>query len=82
LHAVADVVGIDAVDVGRECSARGVEITPLSAYVMGRQKPANAIVLGFASVRPEAIRAGTEKLAEAVDAARRQRRVRSGGALR
>jgi GntR family transcriptional regulator/MocR family aminotransferase len=72
LHAVADVDHADAVDVARECAARGVEVTPISSYYLGREKAANAIIIGFASVRTEAIRTGTERLAEAVDASRRR----------
>jgi GntR family transcriptional regulator/MocR family aminotransferase len=78
LHAVGDLEGACAADVLRECSARGVEITPLSAYFMGPHEPTNAIVLGFGSVRPEVIGPGTEKLADAIEAARRPLSVRSG----
>ncbi len=70
LHAIADLDGADAVTVSREAAARGVEATPLSAYCVGREKPANALVLGFAVVRPEAVRRGMERLAAAIETAR------------
>jgi DNA-binding transcriptional MocR family regulator len=47
-----------------------VEATPLSAYFARRGKPVNALVLGFAAVRPEAARRGMERLAAAIEAAR------------
>jgi len=37
-----------------------VEATALAAYFAGREKPANALVLGFAAVRLEAARRGIE----------------------
>jgi GntR family transcriptional regulator/MocR family aminotransferase len=76
LHAIADLEGADAGRVSREAAARGVEATPLSAYYAGRGRRANALVLGFAAVRPEAARRGMERLAAAIAAAR-QRGVRS-----
>ena len=71
LHAIADLEGADAGRVSREAAARGVEATPLSAYYAGRARRANALVLGFAAVRPEAARRGMARLAAAIDAARR-----------
>jgi GntR family transcriptional regulator / MocR family aminotransferase len=82
LHAAADLVGVHAADLARECGERGVEVNPLSAYFMSRQKPPNAIALGFASVRPEAIQSGTEKLAQAIEATQRQRRLHPGSQSR
>jgi GntR family transcriptional regulator/MocR family aminotransferase len=70
LHAIADLDGADAARVSREAADRGVEATPLAAYCVGREKPANALVLGFAAVRPEAARRGMERLAAAIEAAR------------
>jgi GntR family transcriptional regulator/MocR family aminotransferase len=71
LHAVADVDAPDAV-VFREAMARGVEVMPLSAYCADRRaRPANGLVLGFASIRPELYGAGFERLAAAIEAARR-----------
>jgi GntR family transcriptional regulator/MocR family aminotransferase len=70
LHAIADLEGADAGRVSREAAARGVEATPLSAYYAGRGRRANALVLGFAAVRPEAARRGMERLAAAIAAAR------------
>jgi GntR family transcriptional regulator/MocR family aminotransferase len=71
LHAIADLDGAAAARVSREAAARGVEATPLAAYFAGRGKPPNALVLGFAAVRPEAARRGMERLAAALDASRR-----------
>ena len=71
LHAVGDVHGADAVRVHQEAAARGVEVSPLSGYFVGRPKDANALLFGFAAVRPEAIARGVEKLAAAIDAARK-----------
>jgi GntR family transcriptional regulator / MocR family aminotransferase len=72
LHTIADLDGADAARVSREAAARGVEATPLAAYCVGREKPANALVLGFAAVRPEAARRGMERLAAAIEVARRR----------
>jgi DNA-binding transcriptional MocR family regulator len=71
LHALADLQGVDAGRVTREAAARGVETAPLSAYVTGPRRPANTLVLGFGAVRPEAARRGMERLAAAIQAARR-----------
>jgi GntR family transcriptional regulator/MocR family aminotransferase len=81
LHAVGDLDGVDADRVFHEAAARGVELAPLSHYYLGRPRSiadthgsTNAIVLGFASVRPEALRRGMEQLAAAIDAAARAER--------
>jgi GntR family transcriptional regulator/MocR family aminotransferase len=74
LHAIADLEGADAARVSREAAARGVEATPLSAYFARRGPRINALVLGFAAVRPEAARRGMERLAAAIEAARLPRR--------
>jgi GntR family transcriptional regulator/MocR family aminotransferase len=74
LHTIADLAGADAARVSREAAARGVEATPLSAYFARRGTHANALVLGFAAVRPEAARRGMERLAAAIEAARLPRR--------
>jgi len=71
LHAVADLDGLDAEHVAREAHARGVEVMPLSAYFLGRRAAPRALVLGFGAVGPDRLRAGMERLAEAIDAARR-----------
>jgi GntR family transcriptional regulator/MocR family aminotransferase len=71
LHAVADLQHADADRVFAEAAARGIEVMPLSAYYFSRQKPANALVLGFASNRPDALAAGAALLAEAIEGARR-----------
>jgi hypothetical protein len=44
---------------------------PVSAYSSGRAPGADALVLGFGAVGPEALDAGMEKLAAAIEAARR-----------
>ena len=71
LHAVADLADSDAETVFEEAVARGVEVMPLSAYCFGRATPPNALVLGFGAARPDAIERGMERLAEAIEAARR-----------
>jgi GntR family transcriptional regulator/MocR family aminotransferase len=73
LHVVADVLDADAGAVCQEAAARGVEVMPLSAYRLGRGRLPNAIVLGFGAVPPRALRAGMERLARALEAARRAR---------
>jgi GntR family transcriptional regulator/MocR family aminotransferase len=87
LHAVGDIVGVDAERVFHEAAARGVEVAPLSHYYLGRprsiagtHRSTNAIVLGFASARPDALRRGMEQLASAIDAAGRAER--SGASVR
>jgi len=45
-------------------------VTPLAAYFADRAGAANALVLGFAAVGPEAVRQGMEGLAAAIAAAR------------
>jgi GntR family transcriptional regulator / MocR family aminotransferase len=72
LHALADLEGADAEGVSREAAARGVEAAPLSAYFTGRERAGDALILGFGAVRPEAARRGMERLAAAIDAARRR----------
>jgi GntR family transcriptional regulator/MocR family aminotransferase len=74
LHALADVKEVDAERVFHEAAARGVEIMPLSAYFMGASKSPNSLLLGFASMRPEALRRGMQLLAEAITTARKSRR--------
>lgn len=71
LHVVADLTGVDADRVFQEAAARGVEVMPLSAYYFGRGKRESGLVLGFGAVRPDAMRKGMERLAAAIEAARR-----------
>jgi DNA-binding transcriptional MocR family regulator len=52
---------------------------PLAAYYMGRTRPLNALVLGYASTPPDVIESGMEVLAEAIEAARRRSAVRRSG---
>ena len=68
LHAVVDVAGVDATLVHREAAARGIETMPLAAYQFGVTKPDNALLLGFASVKPALIRVAATQLARAIDA--------------
>jgi DNA-binding transcriptional MocR family regulator len=70
---VADLEGADAVRVFHEAHAQGVEVMPLSAYSSGRAKAANGLLLGFGAVRPEALHAGMQRLAGAIEAARHPR---------
>jgi GntR family transcriptional regulator / MocR family aminotransferase len=80
LHAVADLEDVDDGLVFREAMARGVELMPLSAYCCGAPTPAtNGLVLGFAAVRPEMFDAAFERLAAAIEAARRAGRARAIG---
>ena len=81
LHAVADLTSADAERVHHEAAIRGVELTPLAHYFLGRPRSilsgarsTNAIVLGFASVRPDALRRGMEQLSAAIEAAERPAR--------
>ena len=77
LHAVADLDDADDRLVFDEAMARGVEVMPLSAYCFDPRGPAaNGLVLGFAAIRPELFDAGFERLAAAIDAARRTGRKR------
>src|SRR5262245_8309540 len=85
LHAIGDLKEVDAERVHEEANVRGVEVTPLSHYSISRPRstigdgrPANGIVMGFASVRPDVLRRGMEQLAAAIEAARR----REGSAAR
>jgi len=78
LHAVGDLTGVDAERVCHEANVRGLEVMPLSHYYLGRPRSmvaggrsTNAIVLGFGSVRPEALRRGMEQLAAAIEAVER-----------
>jgi GntR family transcriptional regulator/MocR family aminotransferase len=72
LHALADLDGVAAERASAEAAARGVEATALSAYLAGRGRALNALVLGFGAVRPEAVGRGMERLAAALVAARRR----------
>ncbi len=54
----------------RKPRAQGIETMPLSAYYFGAGKRANALLLGFGSVSPAAIRAGVTKLARVIEAVR------------
>jgi GntR family transcriptional regulator/MocR family aminotransferase len=75
LHAVFDLPDADERLVAREARARGVEVMPLSAYCFDRRVPStNAIVLGFGAASPHRLDAGMERLAAAIDVARRTRR--------
>ena len=71
LHAVADLHGADAVRVSSEAASRGVETVPVATYFARRRRASNSLILGFASARPDALRAGMEQLAAAIEASRR-----------
>ena len=73
LHTIADLDATDAVRVSQEAALRGVEATPLSAYFVADGRRRDALVLGFATVTPEAARRGLQRLAAAIEAARRAR---------
>ena len=70
LHAVADLGGVDEERVCEEAAARGIEVAPLGMYYVGRPT-AHGLLLGFASTPPESLRRGMERLADAINAARR-----------
>jgi GntR family transcriptional regulator/MocR family aminotransferase len=71
LHAVADLVDdVDEERVCEEAAERGTEVAPLGMYYMGR-RTGNGLLLGFASTPPNILRRGMERLADAIDAARR-----------
>jgi GntR family transcriptional regulator / MocR family aminotransferase len=72
LHVVADLEGADEEAVSREAQARGVEVTPLRPFFLTPQT-ANALVLGFASAPPAALKSAMERLAAAIAAVRRSR---------
>jgi GntR family transcriptional regulator/MocR family aminotransferase len=75
LHAVADLHDADEERVCDEARERGIEVVPLGTYsVTGRS--GNALLLGFAATPPDALRRGMERLAAAIDAARRPLRAR------
>ena len=72
LHALAELPGVEAARVSREAAARGVEATPAAVYFTGRGPAVNALVLGFGAVRPEGSSRAMERLASAIEAARRR----------
>jgi GntR family transcriptional regulator / MocR family aminotransferase len=75
LHAVADLDEADDAAVFDEAMARGVEVMPLSNFYFDRRSPMiSGLMLGFAAVRPELFGAGMERLATAIEAARRKPR--------
>jgi GntR family transcriptional regulator/MocR family aminotransferase len=67
MHAVVDVVGVSAERLHAEAAALGIESMPLSAYYFGAGNRPNALLLGFGSVSPAAIRAGVTKLTRAME---------------
>jgi GntR family transcriptional regulator/MocR family aminotransferase len=71
LHVVADLEDADAAAVTRGAAARGVEVAPLSAYYARPERAPNGLVLGFAAARPEAAGRAMERVAAAIEAARR-----------
>jgi GntR family transcriptional regulator/MocR family aminotransferase len=73
LHAVADLIGVNADKVSAEAAARGVEVMALSAYYTDPETAANGLVLGFASIDPRSIARGAQSLAAAIEAAQHTR---------
>jgi DNA-binding transcriptional MocR family regulator len=71
LHAVGDLNDCDAESVLEEAAVRQVEVTPLSNYFFNQSQAPNGLVLGFGAVRPEALSEGMQRLAAAIEAARR-----------
>jgi DNA-binding transcriptional MocR family regulator len=69
MHAVVEIEGASAERVHEEAAVQGVETMPLSAYYFGAGRRPNALLLGFGSVPPAAIRAGVVRLARAVERA-------------
>jgi GntR family transcriptional regulator/MocR family aminotransferase len=74
LHAVADLHAVDDERVCEEARERGIEVAPLRMYYVGRGA-ANGLLLGFAATPSDTLRRGMERLAAAIDAARRPKRV-------
>jgi GntR family transcriptional regulator/MocR family aminotransferase len=72
LHAVADLDEVDDERVSEEARNRGIEAAPLGTYYVARPT-ANGLLLGFASAPAQTLRRGMERLAAAIDAARRPR---------
>src|SRR5258708_6085588 len=70
LHAVADLHGVDEERVYEEARERGIEVTPLGMYFLGRPTM-NGLLLGFASTRPEVLRRGRERLRGGMESAGR-----------
>jgi GntR family transcriptional regulator/MocR family aminotransferase len=70
LHAVADLHDTCAARVFTEATARGVELTPLSAYTLHPMRTTNALVLGFSAVTPDRLRTGMQDLAASIEAVR------------
>jgi GntR family transcriptional regulator/MocR family aminotransferase len=77
LHAVADLDAADAGAVARAAAPRGIEVAPVAAYCARPERAPNALVLGFAAVRPDLLRVGAERLAAAIADARAQARPRT-----
>ena len=73
LHVVADLDGADATKVFAAAAERGVEVMALSAYYFGRGggSAPNSLVLGFSAVRPDAMNGGMQRVADAIEGARR-----------
>jgi GntR family transcriptional regulator/MocR family aminotransferase len=70
LHAVAELHDVDDREVAEAATAHGVEVMPLSAYVIGEAPVQSGLVLGFGAVTPEAIDRGMRGLAGAIETRR------------
>lgn len=66
--------GVDDRHVWQLAQARGVDVPSLSAHTLCPQ-PGSGLVLGYACVSPPEIRAGVDRLAMALEAMRREKRM-------
>lgn len=64
--------GLDAPHLTTLAAARGLEVRPLSAYVLHRPQPPG-LVLGFATVPAQSMPQAVQRLTEVIRAARRQK---------
>jgi DNA-binding transcriptional MocR family regulator len=63
-------MGVSAERIHEEAARHGIETMPLQPTISAAGKRANALLLGFGSVSPAAIRAGVTKLARVIEAVR------------
>ncbi|HUK66877.1 MAG TPA: PLP-dependent aminotransferase family protein [Anaeromyxobacteraceae bacterium] len=77
LHAVLPL-DADDVEVAGQAARRGLEVIPLSTLYC-REPKSCGLVLGYAGLRPAAIRAGVVALSGAIEAARRRAKTRAAG---
>jgi GntR family transcriptional regulator / MocR family aminotransferase len=73
LHTVGKLEGVTGEQVYERAVARDVDVTPLSPYWLSRERQTwDGLLLGFGAVRPESIRDGMRRLAEAIEVAQRE----------